>query len=45
MLLKWFVFYGIENIVGKEENAGNHHVLPFPMIFAKPHILISGVSL
>ena len=29
------VFYRIENIVGKEENAGNQHFLLFPQCFQK----------
>ena len=29
------VFHRIENIVGKEENAGYQHFLPFPQCFAK----------
>ena len=29
------VFHGIENIVGKEENAGYQHFLLFPQCFQK----------
>ena len=30
-----FVLVKIENIVGKGENAGNQHFLPFPTMFSK----------
>ena len=35
---------GFENIVGKGENAGNQHFLPFPPCFlpSPPHISISN---
>ena len=30
-----FLLDKVENIVGKGENAGNHHFLPFPQCFQK----------
>ena len=35
MLLKRFIFYREENIVGKGENAGYQHFLLFPQYFQK----------
>ena len=34
-----FVLEKIENIVGKEENAGNQHFLLFPLMFFKRSLL------
>ena len=34
------VFHRIENIVGKEENAGNQHFLLFPQCFQKACFLL-----
>ena len=34
-----FVFRRVENIVGKEENAGNQHSLLFPQCFQKASLL------
>ena len=34
-----FVFDGVENIVGKGENAGYQHFLPFPQCFQKAFLL------
>ena len=31
----WFVFDRVEHIVGKGENAGYQHFLPFPTMFLK----------
>ena len=36
-----FSFDRFENIVGKEENAGNQHFLLLPQCFQKPSILTS----
>ena len=34
------LFDGVENTVGKGENAGNQHFLLFPQCFAKPSSLV-----
>ena len=37
--MKIFPFHGIENTVGKGENAGYQHFLLFPQCFSKPSSL------
>ena len=40
-----FLFYGVENTVGKGENAGCQHFLPFQQCFPKPSLRLLKVRI